>query len=288
MQDTSTNYRYYTAEPLTNDQLRTVAPSIFAERPWAEMSDRYTFIPTIRIVEEMRKEGLVPYFAKQTISPVEGRTPFAMHMIRFRDTSQRGQKLVVGDLYPEVTLINSHDGGASYRLMAALLRAACMNGLMVSDSEFAAIHVMHRGNVTPVLEASFQVIEQFPKIMGEVGEFQRIDLRRDQQLALAESALELKYDERDDGSLACPITADAVLMPRRSDDSKPTLWNTYNVVQENLMKGGQRGLTIGANHRTRRVKTRPVKAIATDVKLNKALWTLTARMAELVGAPAAA
>ena len=35
------------SQPLTNDQLRRVAPSIFAERPWHAMSDAYAFIPTI-------------------------------------------------------------------------------------------------------------------------------------------------------------------------------------------------------------------------------------------------
>lgn len=42
-------------EPLSNDQLMRVAPSIFAVEPWMKMSEKYTFIPTIQIVEKMRQ-----------------------------------------------------------------------------------------------------------------------------------------------------------------------------------------------------------------------------------------
>ncbi|MFZ8887334.1 MAG: DUF932 domain-containing protein, partial [Steroidobacteraceae bacterium] len=59
-----------------------------------------------------------------------------------------------------------------------------------------------------------------------------------------------------------------------------TLWNTYNVIQENLLKGGQRGrATTG-----RRMTTRPVTGIQQDVKLNRALWSLAEKMADLKAA----
>lgn len=49
-----------TQTALTNEQLRGMAPSIFAEAPWQNMSARYTFIPTSVIVDRMRNEGFVP------------------------------------------------------------------------------------------------------------------------------------------------------------------------------------------------------------------------------------
>lgn len=45
---------------LSNDELKAIAPSIFANEPWHAMSDRYTFIPTSVIVDRMRNEGFVP------------------------------------------------------------------------------------------------------------------------------------------------------------------------------------------------------------------------------------
>lgn len=50
--------------PLTNEQLRIAAPSIFAAQPWERMTARYTFIPTIQVVERMRREGFEPLAAR--------------------------------------------------------------------------------------------------------------------------------------------------------------------------------------------------------------------------------
>lgn len=46
------------ATPLTDEQIMQVAPSIFAEAPWEEVSDKYTFIPTSVTLAAMRKEGI--------------------------------------------------------------------------------------------------------------------------------------------------------------------------------------------------------------------------------------
>lgn len=62
-----------------------------------------------------------------------------------------------------------------------------------------------------------------------------------------------------------------------------------NRVQENVIKGGLHGVQRGENgHGWRNVTTRPVKGIDQDVKLNRALWQLAERMAELKGVAAAA
>jgi len=65
-----------------------------------------------------------------------------------------------------------------------------------------------------------------------------------------------------------------------------------NVVQENVIKGGLHGIAITTDERGRRqrrnVTTRTVNGIDQDVKLNRALWTLAEKMAELKTAAAAA
>lgn len=44
-------------EPLSFDEMRCLAPSIFAENPHVSRSDRYAYIPTIQIVAGMMKEA---------------------------------------------------------------------------------------------------------------------------------------------------------------------------------------------------------------------------------------
>lgn len=90
-----------------------------------------------------------------------------------------------------------------------------------------------------------------------------------------------------------PPTARVSLIPhgaphgvhkRRRDDRDETLWVTHNVIQENVMRGGLHAMGRDANNRARRVTTREVRNIDGDVKLNRALWLLSQRMAELKAA----
>ena len=57
--------------------------------------------------------------------------------------------------------------------------------------------------------------------------------------------------------------------------------NSNNVVQENIIKGGIHGYRTDDHGRICRAKSRGVKAIDQNVKLNRALWTLAEKMAEL-------
>ena len=47
--------------PLSDEQIRTVAPSIFAEDKHESRSDRYRYIATGAVLSELRKEGFQPF-----------------------------------------------------------------------------------------------------------------------------------------------------------------------------------------------------------------------------------
>ena len=93
---------------MTNDQLMSVAPSIFAAQPWEKMSDRYTFIPTIQIVDKMRREGFQPVAAMQSRTRIEGKQDFTKHLLRFRDMRNGETPAIrtLGEVYPELVLTN--------------------------------------------------------------------------------------------------------------------------------------------------------------------------------------
>jgi hypothetical protein len=91
-----------------------------------------------------------------------------------------------------------------------------------------------------------------------------------QRGAFATAALELK-----DSKAVAPAQ---LLAPRRPEDRKADLWTTASVVQEHLIRGGDRGRASTG----RRTTTRPVKSVNEDIRLNRALWALTERMAELL------
>lgn len=71
-----------TDSPLSEDQMRAAAPSVFAEGKHASRSERYTYIPTIDVLRGLRKEGFEPFMVAQGQSRVEGKAEFTKHMIR--------------------------------------------------------------------------------------------------------------------------------------------------------------------------------------------------------------
>ena len=263
---------------LTNDQLMRIAPSVFATQPYEKMSEKYAFIPTIQIVEKMKHEGFMPYAATESRTRIEEKRGFTKHMIRFRDVRKGDAPAIrtLGTIYPELILTNARDGGSAYKIEAGLFRLVCLNGLMVCNESISEMHVRHSGSVDGIIDASYEVVENFPKVLDSVEQFAALRLTAPQQTAYAEAALELKYDEDEKK----PIMAAQVIRPRREEDREPTLWNTFNVAQENLVSGGLRGRSESG----RRMRTRGVTGISENARLNKALWTLTERMKELAKA----
>lgn len=249
-------------EPLTNDEIMRVAPSIFAVEKHKSRSDRYTYIPTYLILEGLRKEGFLPYAVSQSRSRIEGKQEFTKHMIKFR---QAGQVINnVGDLINELLLVNSHDGTSSYILKAGIFRLACTNGLVVAKETIDNFKVNHKGNIeVEVIENAFKVAKNFEKSRIEIDKSKAIDLEPVEKEIFANAALMLKYGKEEK-----PIQANQLLEVRRYEDKKNDLFTTYNVIQENLLKGGLRAKTKSGS----RTKTREVKGIDQNIKLNEALW----------------
>jgi len=275
-------------QALSNEQIARVAPSVFATEPWQGVSDRYAFIPTIQVVDRLRDEGFFPVRAQQSRSRIPGKGDFTKHMLRFRRESDMAiPKVVDGNTHyffkvppvvPELVLVNAHDRSSAYALDAGLFRQLCSNGLMVSAGDLAGIHVRHSGNVVDdVLEGSFKIIDEMPQVMEHVEHMRAIQLALPQQIAFATAAAEVRWGHDDKGAALAPVQPEQLLRPRRREDDAADLWATFNRVQENMIKGGLRGRgTTG-----KRTTTRAVGSVTEDVRLNKALWMLAEKMAQL-------
>jgi len=271
---------------LTLDQLRILAPSAFATEKHSSRSDRYTYIPTSAVIEGMIKAGFRAFSAKQSRSRIEGKAEFTKHIIRFRGENY-SDSIVVGDVVPEVVVMNSHDGTSTYQISAGFFRLVCSNGLMVAEGMQDSIRVPHKGNIIDqVIEGSNRIVNGSQPAIQAIETWNRLELSAGEQLAFAEAAHTLRFADAE-GKTNTPITAEQLLRPRRSADAKNDLWVTMNRVQENVIKGGLHGVQRGFDQRgraTRRnVTTRTVNGIDQDTKLNRALWTLAERMAELKG-----
>ncbi len=255
--------------PLSDDQIRRVVPSIFADAPHESRSERYSYIPTAAVLTELRKEGFQPFMAMQTRVRDQAKRDHTKHLIRLRHASQ-----INGAEANEIVLLNSHDGTSSYQMLAGMFRFVCCNGLVWGDT-VADVRVPHKGDVAGhVIEGAFEVLSRFDRMRESRDRMRGITLDGGEAAVFARAALALKYDDPD---TPAPITESQILAPRRIEDCSPDLWSVFNRTQENLTKGGLQGRA--ANGRTQR--TRPVLGIDSDVRLNRALWLLADGLRQL-------
>ena len=261
--------------PLTMDEIRRAAPSAFATEAYRDRSDRYTYIPTSAVIENMMQAGFRVYQASQSRTSIEDKRQHTKHMIRFRaDNAVR----VVGDSFAEIVLINSHDGTSAYKLMGGIFVLVCSNGLVVADTMLASVSIRHSGNVIEeVARGSVELVDKMPETIDALQRWKQIQLTGSEQILLAEAAHTIRFADSD-GKVNTPIRAEQLLRPRRYADNGADLWSTFNRVQENVIKGGLQARAVGA---ARRTGMREVKGIDQNVNLNKALWTLAEKMAEL-------
>lgn len=280
--------RFDSGRGMTDEELRIHAPSVFATSAHASRSERFAPIPTIDVVNGLRQHGFEVVGARQCVTRAEGRAPYAKHLLRIRKIDAM-QNYRVGDTVAEILLQNANDGSSVYDLYAGLFRILCLNSMVAGAGTIDAIKVRHTGRniLDNVIEGTFRVVEQAQVALAAPDQWSRIQLARDEQVALAESARIVRFGDSE-GNVASRVTADQLLRPRRNGDEGNDLWRCFNRVQENSVKGGLRSITYDVNSRRRRNVTRPITSIDGDVKLNRALWTLAAKLAESKGVPATA
>jgi hypothetical protein len=276
--------RFDTGRALTEDQLRKIAPSVFASTAHESRSDRFAPIPTIEIVRGLAREGFEVVGAKQSLTRVPGKADFTKHLLRIRrmeaDASYR-----VGDTVAEMLLKNANDGTSVYDLFAGLFRICCLNSLVANIGSIDSVKVRHTGKniLDNVIEGTYRVVESAKLALEAPTQWSQIKLDREESIAMAEAARMIRFGDSE-GKVESPITATQLLTARRQDDAqRDNLWTNFNVLQENMIRGGLTAVGRNANGQRRRSTTREIKGIDQDVRLNRALWSLASRMAELKG-----
>ncbi|OWJ75040.1 DUF932 domain-containing protein [Haematobacter genomosp. 1] len=272
---------YGRGEALTDDALRARVPSIFAAEAHASRSARFAPVPTIDVLNNLRAEGFEPFMAQQARTRIEGKAEFTKHMLRLRHRSITNGD---GEAF-EIILVNANDGTSAYQMLPGFFRFVCSNGLMAGET-FSEVKVRHSGNaIGEVIEGAYRVLQDAPQIAERVKEFRAITLQDEERAILAEAAHSLRFPAaHEDGGKAAPVSAESFIRPRRTADRATDLWTAFNVVQENTIKGGMTGYVRDDKGYMRRRSVREVAGIDQNRNLNRALWMLTERMAELKAA----
>ena len=248
---------------LSNQELRELVPSAFATTQSKKVSNKYTFISTATVLDDMSKLGWEPFNASQRKSRKSKDAMFTKHMVRLRN----GDVGNIGDSIPEVILTNSHDGRNAFTLHAGLFRMVCSNGLVIADTTFEQVKIKHQWyNFEEIRKIMDNMLEVVPKVITQVNKLNSISLNEEQQIDFASKALLTRYPQGNE-----VLNIEDLLSPVRQSDRGDDLWKIFNVVQEKLIKGG----LVFNDKKEKMQKLRPIINIDRRIDVNKKLWELT-------------
>lgn len=280
-----------TLHALTKSDIMKKAPAVFSDAPSAHTSDKYLFIPTHKLLEGLDSEGWSVVAASQqgTLATKSENRMTNKHAVFLARKDMIGSNFSKGDTVPLLKIENSHNGLSSFHMATGFFRKACANGLTIPESIFSAPKVKHTKDMkSAVIEASYKVLSDFPKLTDMQKTLSAINLSEEEKFLLADTAADIFFtkEERNLNAQKAKTYNDSrylidsqLIMPRRYDDKKSDLWTISNVIQENLIRGNVKTVTCDGRLKFKR----KVTSIDRDNDIHEKLFALTKKFAELKG-----
>lgn len=221
-----------TSRSLSDAEIMESAPAVFADRPADHVSPNYHFVNTGEIVRTLRNEGWNIASAHQQNVRMPDKALGTKHMLTVVRPNQIELGANLGGLTPALYLTNSHDWSSRLIMSMGFIRKICSNGLIGFSGEFGKFTIRH-DHVPEDLNTVLSRFGSLVNMMLEKAErLSNVVLSPDQRFDFARKAADIRFGESADAD-----KANALLRVHRSADNGPTLWQTYNVVQENAIKG---------------------------------------------------
>lgn len=249
---------------MTREQLKKVVPSVFTMSPSNSVSEHYTHIPTVKIIDDMHLLGWDVIDAKE-VKARKGQG-YQKHLVVFRnqDIMINGEE---GDnVYPQILLTNSHDGKNAFIFTAGLFRVICENGLVISTQQFEDVKIRHMGyDFEELQKLIHEMVERLPLTVESMNKMKQVQLEEEQALEFAKKAVNIRLEQEEDFD----VDLKELLNPTRKGDESKDLWTTLNIVQEKLIHG-MFYYRSGSKMR----KARKIKNFQQDKKINQKLFNL--------------
>ena len=249
--------------PLTQEQLLSQAPALFTEEPHFEASDKYHFVSTIEVINEIKSLNWYPTSVEQSSVKDEDKEGYQRHLVRFRhfDDLLNPKENAV-----ELLLFNSHDRSTAFSISAGIYRFVCSNGLVIAESVFESYKIKHIGDrFNDVQNAIYNITAFKPKLEQKINNFESIQLSQAEQESFARLSIPLRFEEH------LEVDAKDLLIPHRDEDMKDDLYTTINVIQENLLRGNISGINKDTG---RKFTSKEITSISKDVEVNQGLWDI--------------
>ena len=255
-------------EFMNKKEMSEIAPSIFTMKPSNEVTEKYTHIPTEKVIDDMELLGWGVVDVKQVKARTEKTQGVQKHLVVFRnnDVVINGED---GDtVYPQVLLTNSHDGKNSFQFTAGLFRMICENGLVVATDTFEDVKIRHMGYDFSTLQDTIkEMVERLPLTVEAMNKMKEIELGEEQMFNLAKSFLDIRVEDTD--NTFDDQAVEEVLEAQRKADEGNMLWEVFNRVQENIIEGNFEYKTPSGKLRQARI----IKNFKQDQDVNKKMFS---------------
>ena len=257
-----------TIESLSKEQVKQVAPSVFTKTGSSNVSEKYSHIPTERVMDDMSALGWNVVDAKEI--KARKNQGFQKHMIVFANPEIVISGVDGDTVFPRILLTNSHDGKNAFTFKAGLFRLVCSNGLVIADEQFGEMKIRHMGYDFEALQKLItDMVEKLPLTVESMNQFKNKQLSEEQKQKFALEALGLRFDTENK-----TFNVQDFLTPTRKEDEGSDLWSVFNLVQEKLVNGM---FDYRSASKTR--KARRIKNFQQDVALNTDLYKLALQYA---------
>jgi len=253
---------------LSLSEIQKLAPQAFAQTAKPGVSQKYSFLPTSRIIEDMDRLGWKVSAAKAGKYRNTDNAQYGNHFIGFFHP-EIFIKDANGEIeaYPQVVVFNSHTGRGSFRFEMGIFRLVCSNGMVIKSSDMGSFQLKHTGYTFEQLQVLInEAVERMPEIAGKINTFGQRLMSPEEQRAFAKSAFALRSDR-----LLTPNELEDFIAPRRKEDEGNSLWLVLNRIQESVIKGGSL-----AEPKVKKGKKafKGIKNIHRDFKINQELWEM--------------
>ena len=251
------------------------------------LSKHYSFVPTMRVVNDLRNLGYEVVDAKQVKARKKSTNGYQKHMITFEHPKYKLDQVKEVEIadgetetqvkkpteYPQILLTNSHDGGNAFTLSAGIFRLVCSNGLVIKTEDYGSARLVHKGYS---FEAVQTLVKEFEvtvaEVLDKITAMKKVQLTKDQQIEFAKQAALLRFKSKsyNEDNIEKVVNIDDLLNVERKEDAGNGLYEVFNRVQESLING--KYTYLGTKDKPR--KARPIKNFKQNIEVNKKLSEL--------------
>jgi len=285
--------------PLNDEEIKFLCPvatkkrMVKSEVAKLGLSKHYSFVPTMKVVNDLRTLGWECVDAKQVKARKKSTNGYQKHMLTFEHPDYKIDQVKEVELadgttetqvsppteYPQLLLTNSHDGGNSFQLSAGIFRLVCSNGLVIKSEDYGSQRLIHKGySFEAVQNMVNEFVETIDEALTRITAMKRKSITQAQQIEFAKQAalLRFKNNSYNEDNIASVVDIDDLLEATRPEDQGDGLWEVYNRVQESIVQGKYKYASSGniIQEDTKTRKARPIKNFKQNIEVNKKLSEL--------------